>query len=144
MCVKGTGTTVAFGDAGSGTLTIGRVIEIGEWSLEVNDIDDHDLATSGARKYCAGGIAEHPPLPIMCVFDGNMTGGMPTLGVTYDLTVQFPAPDDHATGASLGGTGFLRKAGLSAVGEDRLTADLEFRFDGGTGPTWTEASGAPP
>jgi len=133
MCFIGTGSTFVL-SAGD----VGRVTSIGGFDEEISDIPDDDLASAGHNEYCPGGRIEHTPIEVGVVFDPNDTT---SLGTVVTGTVTFPVQGVESSGATLAGTGFLRKRSLSGLeNNERIEGNYEFRFDGKTGPVYTAGS----
>lgn len=134
MCFVPTGATFAL----STTTDIGRIISIDGFDEELTSIPDDDLATIGHDQYCPGGKISHTPLGFVTAFDPDT---VKSLGTLETGTLTLPPQAGQTNGATLAGTGFLRKRGFNGMENNvRTEGAYEFQFDGKTGPVYTPGS----
>lgn len=133
--LTGNGTTFAITALGGGATppasAVGRVISIGDFKGNIEEIEDDDLAST-VKKYIAGDLVDFSQLQIQVVFDPDvhMLLAMSHCGVSYLGTLTFPLPDDMATPANLAGSGFIVESGMDGLeNNSRSEGALVWRFD---------------
>ncbi len=129
MCVTGNGATITLASTG----TVGRIIRIGEWSEELDDIEDASLDqdVGDHMQYCPGTTINHDEVPIDVVFDPD---ALLELGVEELITITYPVPVGGSTGATRSGLGWLKKrTNAAAENNARMEGGYSLRFKGGSG-----------
>jgi hypothetical protein len=136
MCEKQQGASFTFGtDGGSWNF-----INIGRLSNPIPVIDDTHLASEGNRESCPGELGDPQMITLTLQNDGNQA--WPTKGLVQTGTITHPLGeyDDAETHA---GTGFvvdIRTAEFQSATEGIQTIEVDWKFDGKTGPTRTLAA----
>lgn len=131
----GHGASVTFGTTG-GTWLARRISEFEE-SLPI--VDTSYLATSTRRTTMAGDLRERNTVVVQILFQG--TQGLPAQGTAETITITHPTASGNSTPANLAGTGFIRRTQYPAFETNTLQmGEIEFEFNGGTGPTFTAAT----
>ena len=131
MCFVATGTTFAL----TSSTDVGRIVSVEGFEEEITSIPDDDLTTVGHNQFCPGGKIDHTPLGFVVVFNPDQ---VKALGTVETGTLTFPPQGSQTNGATLAGTGFLRKRGFNGLENNvRVEGVYEFMFDGKTGPAYT-------
>lgn len=110
--------------------------------LEVTlpDVNISHLTTSGDTEYMPGDLRDNNPVTLQVLFQG--TQGLPALGTEETTTITFPIPGGGATTApNIAGTAYINRIKYPNFATNELQiAEITFRFNGLTGPTYTAAS----
>jgi hypothetical protein len=106
------------------------------WAVEALEVTPLNQATV-FNKYMAGDTQD--PGEVTFTFNYNATQSVPSRGSTETITITFPKHTSGAgTRATLVGTGFIQSVAFPALQRNQVqTAQLTFKFDGSTGPTYT-------
>ena len=120
------GTTVAFGTT---TTFVPKPLGISVDGVEVNIVDSTHFGTTTYRAKLQGKLREPGTVTIRYQWEGNA----PPVGVVETLTITF------SNNGTLVGSGFTVGYSIDAdTGDDGVQeAEMEFQFDGATGPTVT-------
>lgn len=121
----GTGTTVVFSSGSTWSAEVTGLEIDGE---EVPVIDFSHFGTTVWRESKPGTLSETPTLTIETQFNPDVPP--PAKGTICTCTVTFP---DAST---LSGTGFFVSDSVSVPLDDKMTATVTFKFNGGTGPDY--------
>jgi hypothetical protein len=135
----GQGATIAF----SSTTFAARIeyIRIGDQTIE--DLDDSVLSSTGFKEYISGDLVEPGGVTYGIMFPTSLT--LPTVGGTPETaTITFPlrsGAGGEDTAASIAGSGYFKKLGGTELRLGTIQkAEIEFKFDGKTGPTFTASA----
>lgn len=130
----GNGATVAFGTTGF----TARYTGLGQIEQEVPDINKSALITTEFEEYMPGDLAEPGEFECEFQYDPNE---QPTLRTVETITVTYPVPAGLTNGATLSGSGYVKKRRLPELKNNQLMLGaLTVKWDGVTGPTFTDAS----
>ena len=134
MADNPTGITVAFGTS---TFTA-AITGISVSGMERGAIDVTHLGSTTFKDYIPATLSD--PGQVEATFLADPDQPAPIGAAVETLTVTFPIPSGGSTGATLVGTGFITSWDLDASGGDdsAMSGTFTFKFDGGTGPTWTD------
>lgn len=133
----GNGTVLTFGTSGFTAF----FMEIGGTEQEVPDIKTSHLGTTVKETYIAGDLYESGEFE--CEFQANTsTNAQPTIGGTAEtITITYPVPTGLTNGATLAGTGYVKKRKTAgAKNNELMMGNMTVKWDGVTGPTFTAAS----
>ena len=135
-----TGNTATFVLDTTGAVGEIQSMTLPEWLLE--DIDDSHLGTTGFTTYCPADLTDPGEVTLIIIFDSLVQ--VPANGVIETGTLTFPLAPGQSTAASLAGSGYIRRYQLPGLANNELNvAELNFRYDGKTGPTFTPAVATP-
>ncbi len=134
------------GDTGNGaTLTLPgsysvALITISPGTKTLPTIDSSTLATTGTREQIPGDIND--VASFKATFKWIASTAEPALGTVGTCTLTYPALTTVASNAAnYSGTGFLTSWKQPEMANNTLqVGELEFQFDGDTGPTYTAAA----
>lgn len=146
----GHGATIAFTGftaAPTSFVVTPNTMNLGEMVREA--LKTSTLATTLFHTYKPGDLVEPPDLEVTHFFDTllaeqSFSSGADTFALIHDPipgTCTITLPEQNAAGnpPSFAGTGFLMSATLPELVTDQLmVSTFLFKFDGETGPTWTE------
>lgn len=131
----GTGATVVF------TTTTHAMswtsMSLGEHSIEM--VDTSHLGSSGFRSAIGGDLKAPGETTFEFLFDTENAPAVTNVAET--VTITFPQSAENTTSAATyAGTGVVRSVTFPTLGVDELqTGTLVVAWDGGTGPTFTDA-----
>ncbi len=134
MADKGTGSTIAFGTS-SYSVNVTNISISGE---EVPVIDATHMGTTGYREKIFGDLVEPPEVTVEIFYDPDEPPIVS--GAVETITITFPPGTGQATGANIAGTGKIVSWDNSIPLEDIMTGTYTVKFDGYTGPTYTDGS----
>lgn len=137
MCELQQGATLAF-SVSTGTW---EVISIPRYGAPIPVIDDTDLQDTGTRKKCPG-VLEDPQMMSGIVLRSIGTQARPAKKTVQTMTITHGLLAGHNTAEIFAGTGFIvdvREPEFSADTEGRKTIEIDWQFNGQTGPTRTLA-----
>ena len=129
----GTGATVTFGT----TSYPADPISISISGEKVPIVDVSTLGSTTFKEHEFGDLKETPELEMEVLFDPDEP---PPVGTTETVTVTFPVPSGGSTGATYAGTGAIIGFDIEIPLEDKIVATVVVKFDGGTGPTFTDST----
>jgi len=129
----GHGSSITFGTTG-GTW---KCRTISGLEKELPAVNTSYLATSTNETCMPGDLNTLGDITIEILFQG--TQGLPATGTVETITHTHPLPGGGAAvAANIAGTGFIRKVKYPDMKTNELQiAQIVFRWDGGTGPTYT-------
>lgn len=131
-------------DVGNGaTLTLSAyttalvISSITPGGQSIEPLDVSHLGSTGDKEYIPGELKETPEGSAEVLF--NSGKGLPPVGSTHTITVTFPVhPGETTTAKTLAGTGFITAIEYPELVSDTVQrATISWKFDGGTGPTYT-------
>jgi len=137
MCELMQGMTLTFSVSGSSF----EVVSVPRFSAPIPVIDDVDLETEDYREKCPGQLAD-PQLMSGIVIKSIGTQARPAKGTVQTLTITHGDVVGNATPESFAGTGFIvdvREPEFTSDTEGRKTIEIDWQFDGKTGPARTLA-----
>lgn len=143
----GNGVTITFAaNMGFGTATTSMVcttLEPGGYSR--GEVDASTLATSGAEETIPTDLFK--PKPAKAKFKWLTTAGTaamyatPTAAAAGSIVITWPLRTGETTAANYTGTGFVTDFTLPSFANGQLQeGEVEFSYDGDTGPAYTGAS----
>lgn len=137
MAMTGKGATAVFGSS-SYSLTL-KEIDLGEESRPA--IEDTGLASTKKTRI-AGDLADPGTVKLKYYFDQSASSARPVTSTSPEtLTITFPLKSGETNGATQAGTGMItRVARPKLVIGTLMEGELDFTFDGRTGPTHTAGS----
>ena len=141
MCELQQGATLGF-SVSTGTW---EVISIPRFGAPIPVIDDTDLQDTGNRKKCPGVLSD-PQLMSGIVIRSIGTQTRPAKGTLQTATITHGLVPGNATAEIFAGTGFIvdvREPDFTSDTEGRKTFEIDWQFDGKTGPTRTLATVTP-
>lgn len=131
----GHSATITFGTTGGTYLC--RQISGPEVTLPV--VDKSHLTTSTKRAKMPGDLDDWGSVVLQILFQGSQ--GLPARGTVETITMTHPTASGNSTPANLAGTGFINRVKYPDFQTNEMqVGEIEFTYDGGTGPTWTAAS----
>jgi hypothetical protein len=137
MAVKQQGATFVFAtDAGSW-----KFVNIGRYSAPIPVIDDSDLSTVGERTKLPGDLGD--PQMMTLVLQNIPSATLPTKGLVQTGTLTGTKVTALGTAENWAGTGFIvdiRTPEYASDTENIQTIEVDWQFDGKTGPARTAAS----
>lgn len=136
MCEKQQGASVVFGTDGGSF----NFLNIGRLSAPIPVLDDTHLGVTGYREKCPGELQDAQPVTITMQNDGD--ADLPTVGLVQTITIN-SALGDWSTAEKWVGTGFVTDIRTPEYGSDTeaiQTIEVDFIFDGKTGPARTAAT----
>lgn len=135
MADTGFTATVSFSST-STAFDIVSIDSLPEWALDA--LETTPLNQSAQfQTYMAGDTSD--PGAVSFTLNYNATQAIPARGTTETITVTFPKHTAGAgTRATLVGTGFIQSVALPSLQRNQIQqASITFKFNGGTGPTYT-------
>jgi len=130
----GNGATLVFGITGF-TANYNR---IGGSEQEVPDINDSHLQTTGFETKRPGDLTDAGEVEAELQYDSDTPPPLKTVEIA---TITYPVPEGLSNGATLAGTGFIKKRTTADLANNELQiGSLVFMWDGKTGPAFTPAS----
>lgn len=132
----GHGASITFGTTGGTWLC--RQISGPEVTRPV--VDTSHLATTTKRTKMAGDLDDWGPVVLQILFQG--TQGLPARSTSAEtITITHPTAPGGSTPATLAGTALINRVKYPDFQTNELQiGEIEFTYDGGTGPTWTAAT----
>lgn len=132
----GTGASITFATSSF----VGTYRQIGEMDVEIEVIDATTLNIAQTDEAIAFAGDNPTPSEVTCETRFQGAQAQPALGTHETITITLRKETAaSSTAANLAGTGFItafRK--LPNLQRNQLnTGMIRFKFDGGTGPTWT-------
>lgn len=137
MCEMQQGVQISF-SVSTGTYD---VISIPRYGAPIPVIDDTHLGSTTSRVKCPGKLPD-PQLMSGIVIRSVGTAARPAKGTVQTLTITHGLLAGHATPESFAGTGFVvdvREPEFSSDTEAGKTYEIDWQFDGKTGPARTLA-----
>jgi len=135
MADTGNTATIAFGTSGF----TANFQMIGGTEQERPSIPDSHLGTTTRDTFIPGDLFDPGEFESEYQFDPD--DQPPISGAAETVTVTFPVPAGQSNGATLAGTGFVTKWKSADLRNNELmVATVTVKWDGKTGPTWTDAS----
>ena len=132
----GNGATVAFGTS-SLSLAV-TSIQIGEIAIDM--LDGSTLATTDYQETIASDLKRTPEVTLNVLFVASATAPV-VGGAAETMTVTFPLLTGTTTAANLAGTAQFTSFKLPDPQNGQLmTAQVKFKYNGDTGPTYTKAT----
>lgn len=132
----GHGASITFGTTGGTWLC--RQISGPEVTRPV--VDTSHLTTSTKRSKMAGDLDDWGPVTLTILFQGSQ--GLPARSTTYEtITITHPTAPGGSTPATLAGSAIINRVKFPdfITGELQI-GEIEFTYDGITGPTYTAAT----
>ena len=143
----GNGATITFAaDMGFGTATTSlTVIDITPGQETVGVVDVSTLATTDAMESIPSDLREiaetSATVKWLAQTDATVAGAPDLPAAAGTITLTWPARTGETTAASYVGTGFITGfTPPSFVNGELQTGEISWKYDGDTGPTYTEAS----
>lgn len=133
----GLGATIAF----TGGVTImGRVRSIGGLHASVESLDDTALSSSGFHESVPDDLAQTDPITVDGYWDATVNL-LSAIGTVCTITITGALQSGQSAPCTIVGTGYIADVQLPehAPGT-RLTAAIQVKYDGKTGPTFTAAT----
>ena len=121
----------------SGTTNSYSIVSIAVGSQSVESVDVSHL-TSTNKRYIPGELIETPEGSATVLFSAKTD--LPAPGSTHTITVTFPLHPEQTTTtrATFVGTGFITMRSYPELVNDAVQeAEIGWRMDGATGPTFT-------
>lgn len=130
----GNSATVTFGTTGF----TARYTGIGQTEQTIPDINKSALATTEFEEYMPGDLTEPGEFECEFQYDPNLR---PSVGTVETITITYPVPAGLTNGATMSGTGYIKKRVLPELKNNTLMlGKLGVKWDGVTGPTFTNAT----
>jgi len=103
-------------------------------------VDTSYLGTSVKRTKMPGDLDDWGPVTLMVLFQGSQ--GLPARStVSETITITHPTAAGASTPANLAGSGLINRVKYPDFQTNELQiGEIEFTWDGVTGPTWTAAA----
>lgn len=136
MADIGNGATLTL----SGSTNSYSIVSINPGGQSIESIDVSHLGSTD-KEYIPGGLIETPEGTATVLF--SVGTDLPAPGTTHTVTVTFPlAPSQTTTNrATFVGTGFITMRSYPELVNDTVQeAEIGWKLDGGTGPTFTTVS----
>lgn len=137
MAEKQQGAVFTFG---TDAITL-KIVSIGRYSEPIPVIDDTDLSTTVRRTKMPGELGD--PQMLTLVLQGNGKGAHPVKGKLQTGTITAPIIGANLTAEKWSGSGFvadIRTPEYASDTEGITTIEIDWQFDGKTGPTRTLAT----
>jgi len=131
------GATIAFATDS----TDHNIISIGRCGTPIPVLDKTHLGTTDFREKLAGELKDAQPVTVVAQADPAQAH--PTIGTAQTITITSPLASGGSSAETLAGTGFVtdvRSQEFNSESEGIQTIEIDFIFDGDTGPTRTLAS----
>lgn len=134
----GNGATVTFATSSLALAADAQTIDIGEETIELLDVSK--LSTTGYMERVASDLKDPPEVTLTVLF--NTEDAAPTVGGAPEtITVTFPLRTGQSAAATLAGTGVITSFKLPNLANGQVQqAQVKFKYDGDTGPTFTAAT----
>ena len=114
-------------------------IDAGESTLE--DLDTSTLETVGSMTFKPTDLADEGEVTIPFLF--NAESALPVKGTIDTLTITYPQAPGQTAPATEAGTGYIKRVRKVNLQNNTLqAAEITFKWDGETGPTFTPATTA--
>jgi len=133
MALTGNGASISISGFTGTVQTIAGI----EHTREVMDVTPLDAAD----------FEEFDPAPLRnpgsvdVVYFYDSSNEAPLSGAAGTVTVTFPLKSGESTAATLSGTGFLSRAGITELNNtDKTMGEITVQWDGKTGPAYTAGS----
>ncbi len=148
----GTGSLIGNGTTFTVTgtnATVGTIISIDPPEESVEAIPDDYLGVIDYHEMIPGLVVHLSSMRITAIFNPDTNAAndaasprvLPALGIVTTGTMTFRPRSGQTVGATYIGTGFLSKRKASELATDqRVTNELDWQFDGKTGPAYTAGS----
>ena len=131
----GIGATLLFSGGISYTSRWRSVSGLG---MFVDDLEDTALDSAGFFETVPDDLAQTDMIDIEVYFDGKKSVPLGTVGI---LTITFPLQAGQSTPFKISGSGYIsREETPELAAGQRLIRNVQFKFDGKTGPTITLAT----
>lgn len=135
----GQGATIAF----SSTTFAARIEYIRTNEQTIEDLDDSVLSSTGHKEYIASDLIEPGSVTYGIMWPTSLD--LPSIGGTPETaTITFPLRDglgNEETAATIAASGYFKKIGGTELRLGQIQkAEIEFKFDGKTGPTFTKSA----
>ena len=141
----GAGATISF----SSTTFAAKIRSMKLPNWMVDDLDKSTLDNTTYKSYVPSDLVEPGEVSVTCLFPTSLT--LPTVAatVTETCTITFPlrkvasttTTSNETTAANMAGTGYFKSFDFPTLQLGTLQeATFVFKFDGGTGPTFTKSA----
>lgn len=135
MADTGNGTTISFATTGF----TGNIHVVGETEQELGKLEDSHLQTETHKTYVPDDLSEPGEFDVEYEWQGQSPP--PSKGTVETITITYPVPPGLSNGATLAGSGFIRKRTFPKMQNGQLQmGKLTIAWDGKTGPAYTPAS----
>lgn len=137
MANTGIGATIVFTGGVSSSL-VAR--DIGPVVVNVDDLDDTSLASTGYMETVPDDLASIERVAVES-FAENGTNWIGNLKTICTVTITYALAAGETTPAQIAGSGYIAQASepQHSIGQ-RPMRNLEIKFDGKTGPTYTAST----
>ena len=101
------------------------------------------LAVNSKKTYVPGDLVGHEVVPVRYEYNPSFATFPPVTSDPESITITYPLRTGQSVAATLAGTGFVKKrksADLEKGGDALMMGELEIRWNGLTGPTFTAGS----
>jgi hypothetical protein len=133
--ILGNGTTFVL-TSPSGT--VGLIVSIDPEEESITDVPDDNLATVDVHELIPGKLTSITPMKLVCVFDPD---SVPPTKTLYTGTVTYPVRTGQTVPGTRFGTGYINRRKVTSIENDtRVLVELDFQWDGKTGPSYTPGS----
>jgi hypothetical protein len=133
--MQGNTATIVFGTSGF----TANMHLIGGTEQERPDVNDSHLTTTNYETFVPGDLAN--PGEFEAEFEFNPNNQPPILSDPETITITFPVPAGLTHGATLAGSGYVKKWKSGDLRNNQLSVgNYTVKWDGKTEPTWTDAS----
>lgn len=124
------------------TAFAGQFTEIDPGESTLDKIEDSHLGTTGKKTFQPSDLED--PGVLKGIVQFNSGTALPARGTVETATLTYPLRSDQSVAATLAGTGFFSKVGRpKTVNGQLMQVEIEFTWDGKTGPTFTPATATP-
>jgi hypothetical protein len=107
----------------------------------LDDLNISVLGSSVFEKFMAGDLADPGEVGFIIQFVSSTSSVLPTMGTSQTCTITLAGPTSEYTGATIAGSGYVKRRKWPDLENNRvLESPVVFRFDGVTGPTFTNAA----
>lgn len=132
----GHGATITFGTTGGTWLCR----QISGPEVTKPPVDTSYLGTSTKRTKMAADLEDWGPITMRILFQGSQ--GLPARSTTAEtVTITHPTAAANTSPANLAGTALINRVKYPDFQTNEMQeGEIEFTYDGVTGPTWTAAS----
>jgi len=135
----GHGASVTFGTSSWAGKILGIPTNL---AIRREPVNKSNLGTSGQEEFIAGDLESLGEITLDVLFEAGR--GLPATTTTAEtVTITWPLnpSDGSATAANLAGTALITGTNYPALQTGQIqTGQITIKFDGGTGPTWTNAA----
>lgn len=129
---EGVGVALTFGTSSF----TANIVSIDGEDISREPINTTHLGTAGYKTSIPASLVDPGGFSFEMQFDAD--NEPPHSGAAETITIQFPVIGTGTTGASIAGTGFMTAFNFSIPEEGLMTASGTIKWDGETGPTWTD------